>query len=113
MFHYFRCNDSKNVKIITFLIYSKILQKKINLEVTVPTNNVKKKKRKRRKRKKKSKTSNTEHDILDEEDDNDNVNDPDKKDACIKPQDEHFYPIPTNLVKKRCPTLVSEVKKNV
>ena len=89
------------------------MQKKINLEVTVPTNNVKKKKRKRRKRKKKSKTSNTEHDILDEEDDNDNVNDPDKKDACIKPQDEHFYPIPTNLVKKRCPTLVSEVKKNV
>ena len=108
MFHYLiLCKDSKNVKIITFLIYSKFLQKKINLEVTVPTNNVKKKKRKRRKRKKKSKTSNTEHDILDEEDDNDNVNDPDKKDACIKPQDEHFYPIPTNLVKKRCPTLVS------
>ena len=55
------------------------MQKKINLEVTVPTNNVKKKKRKRRKRKKKSKTSNAEHDILDEEDDNENVNDPDKK----------------------------------
>ena len=79
--------------------------------MTVPTNNVKKKKRKRRKSKKKSKNPDNEHDILEEDYVNDEVNDHDKKDACIKPQDEHFYPIPSNLVKKRCPTLVSEKYK--